>query len=77
MWAPKQDFYRKKKSGKNIGSGGEKYWVSLPYIHGWIVGRGASATSDSRVLKMTKYEVRGGDNTLFLMVTVKRKVNGI
>ena len=38
------------------------------------VGWGASATSDSRVLQMTMYKVRGGDNTLFLMVNVKRKV---
>ena len=30
----KTRFLSKKKSGKNIGSGGEKYWVSLPYIHG-------------------------------------------
>ena len=30
----KTRFLSKKKLGKNIGSGGGKYWVSLPYIHG-------------------------------------------
>ena len=30
--------------------------------------------SDSRVLYRVKYEGRGGDNTLFLTVNVKRKL---
>ena len=25
----------KKNTRKNIGTGREKYWVDLPFIHGW------------------------------------------